>query len=171
MTHLPVTPVLLWHDLDEAFEGCHPQRVYSGVLGHAQRAVMAWLACFAGFNERQLQRASDSVITWQRSVLGVVWWRQEQWPEGWGVDRQFVCSGPNKTLIRFVRRYYKVLVLLRPNNLPLSIFERKSTFWGGIIPLFDSQQYRHDRKWSKSEMWTDMHQRSLAGHNHGRSGP
>lgn len=60
--------------------------IFGGVLGHVQRAVMAWLACLAGFNERQLQRASDSVITLQevnpRSGLlrhtmktrAVAWW-------------------------------------------------------------------------------------------------
>lgn len=63
-----------------------------GVLGHVQRAVMAWLACFGGFYERQLLWASDGVIAWQRSILTVVYWNtswgQEQWPNGL---REVVC--------------------------------------------------------------------------------
>lgn len=62
--------LLLWHNLNllDVIQSDYIQ----GVLGHAQRAVMAWLACFSGLYEHQLPRASDGVITWQRSTLAVV---------------------------------------------------------------------------------------------------
>ncbi len=89
------------------------------------------------FYERQLQRASDSVITWQRSTFRAVCW--DTW---WGRGQRGWIGQVFLTL---------ALVWIWPDNIPKRKLERKLDFAGNIIPLSNSEQWRCDKKtWGKT---------------------